>query len=171
MKETLDINSLYNLRNKWNPGHRITHSGHVVSSASVLAISNSSGLVGEDDQTTWWSSGVVDWSVYEVPPAISARDSEDVRSSKRKNEIWESCCWVSCLINNFNQDFKKKLYCSVHVRRTDKVGTEAAFHSIDEYMLYVADFFDKLEIKEKIKVRRVYLASDDPSVLPEAKKK
>nr|SVE84164.1 EOG090X03KK [Daphnia pulex] len=59
----------------------------------------------------------------------------------------------------------------VHVRRTDKVGTEAAFHSIDEYMVYVADFFDKLEIKEKIKVRRVYLASDDPSVLPEAKKK
>lgn len=57
------------------------------------------------------------------------------------------------------------------MRRTDKVGTEAAFHSIDEYMLYVADFFDKLEIKEKIKVRRVYLASDDPSVLPEAKKK
>ncbi len=57
------------------------------------------------------------------------------------------------------------------MRRTDKVGTEAAFHSIDEYMLFVADFFDKLEIKEKIKVRRVYLASDDPSVLPEAKKK
>ena len=57
------------------------------------------------------------------------------------------------------------------MRRTDKVGTEAAFHSIDEYMLYVADFFDKLEMREKDKVRRVYLASDDPSVLPEAKKK
>ncbi|XP_057372772.1 alpha-(1,6)-fucosyltransferase-like [Daphnia carinata] len=59
----------------------------------------------------------------------------------------------------------------VHVRRTDKVGTEAAFHSIDEYMLFVADFFNKLEMKDKVAVRRVYLASDDPSVIPEAKKK
>lgn len=57
------------------------------------------------------------------------------------------------------------------MRRTDKVGTEAAFHSIDEYMLYVTDFFNKLEMKEKVDVRRVYLASDDPSVLPEARKK
>ena len=57
------------------------------------------------------------------------------------------------------------------MRRTDKVGTEAAFHSIDEYMLYVSDFFNKLEMKEKVDVRRVYLASDDPSVLPEARKK
>nr|CAG4642401.1 EOG090X03KK [Evadne anonyx] len=59
----------------------------------------------------------------------------------------------------------------VHVRRTDKVGTEAAFHSIDEYMVYVAEYFDKLEMKQHVDVRRVYLASDDPSVLPEAKKK
>ena len=26
----------------------------------------------------------------------------------------------------------------IHVRRTDKVGTEAAFHSVDEYMKYVS---------------------------------
>jgi len=51
------------------------------------------------------------------------------------------------------------------------VGTEAAFHSIEEYMLYVADYFDKLELKRKVDVRRVYLASDDPSVLPEARTK
>ena len=63
------------------------------------------------------------------------------------------------------------LVCRVHVRRTDKVGTEAAFHSIDEYMFHVADYFNKLELKRKVDVRRVYLASDDPSVLPEARKK
>ena len=57
------------------------------------------------------------------------------------------------------------------MRRTDKVGTEAAFHSLEEYMFYVADFFDKIEMKQKLDARRVYLASDDPSVLPEAKKK
>ena len=27
----------------------------------------------------------------------------------------------------------------VHVRRTDKVGTEAAFHSVEEYMKYVSE--------------------------------
>ena len=26
----------------------------------------------------------------------------------------------------------------IHVRRTDKVGTEAAFHSVEEYMKYVS---------------------------------
>jgi len=51
------------------------------------------------------------------------------------------------------------------------VGTEAAFHSIDEYMFHVADHFNKLDMKQKVEVRRVYLASDDPSVIPEAKKK
>ena len=27
----------------------------------------------------------------------------------------------------------------VHIRRTDKVGTEAAYHSVDEYMRHVSD--------------------------------
>jgi len=69
-----------------------------------------------------------------------------------------------------NMSFQKPIV-GVHVRRTDKVGTEAAFHSVDEYMVYVAEFFNKLEMKQNVDVRRVYLASDDPSVLPEAKKK
>ena len=29
----------------------------------------------------------------------------------------------------------------VHVRRTDKVGTEAAFHGVEEYMKYVRKLF------------------------------
>nr|CAG4648559.1 EOG090X03KK [Polyphemus pediculus] len=67
-------------------------------------------------------------------------------------------------------NFKKPIV-GVHVRRTDKVGTEAAFHSVDEYMIHVDDFYNKLEMKQEVDVRRVYLASDDPSVIPEAKKK
>lgn len=66
---------------------------------------------------------------------------------------------------------------SVHVRRTDKVGSEAAFHSIEEYMKHVEAWYDRLDLRlskdrsaEKA-TRRVYLASDDPSVLPEARKK
>ena len=39
-------------------------------------------------------------------------------------------------------------------------------------MLHVADFYDKMDLKHnKAAVRRVYLASDDPSVLPEAQTK
>ena len=34
----------------------------------------------------------------------------------------------------------------VHVRRTDKVGTEASFHPLSEYMRYVEEYFDGMEI-------------------------
>ncbi|XP_064621833.1 alpha-(1,6)-fucosyltransferase-like isoform X2 [Lineus longissimus] len=59
----------------------------------------------------------------------------------------------------------------VHVRRTDKVGTEAAFHKVEEYMLHVEEFYRKYELTKPVDKRRVYLASDDPSVLPDAKQK
>uniref|UniRef100_A0A023FVF4 Alpha-(1,6)-fucosyltransferase n=1 Tax=Amblyomma parvum TaxID=251391 RepID=A0A023FVF4_AMBPA len=60
----------------------------------------------------------------------------------------------------------------VHVRRTDKVGTEADFHSLEEYMEYVDDFFERLALKGgPPPTRRVYLATDDPKLLSEAKTK
>ena len=59
---------------------------------------------------------------------------------------------------------------SVHVRRTDKVGLEAAFHGVEEYMLYVDEWFDAYEHRHPGIKRKVYLASDDPSVLSDAKK-
>nr|CAD7433188.1 unnamed protein product [Timema monikensis] len=60
----------------------------------------------------------------------------------------------------------------VHVRRTDKVGTEAAFHQLEEYMLAVDEYFDQLEMKSgPVDQRRIFLASDDPKVLAEAKTK
>lgn len=66
--------------------------------------------------------------------------------------------------------FKKPLV-GVHVRRTDKVGTEAAFHNINEYMTHVDEYYNNLELKQSVDKRRVYLASDDPKVLLEAKRK
>ena len=59
----------------------------------------------------------------------------------------------------------------VHVRRTDKINLEAAFHGIEEYMYWVDHFYERLERHKKIDKRRVFLASDDPSVLPTAKEK
>lgn len=59
----------------------------------------------------------------------------------------------------------------MHVRRTDKVGTEAAFHGIDEYMAVVEEYYNQLELTQGVTQRRVYIASDDPKVIMEAKKK
>jgi len=62
----------------------------------------------------------------------------------------------------------KKPIVGVHVRRTDKVGTEAAYHDINEYMSKVEQYFDQLETKPD--VRRVFLASDDPKAITTARK-
>lgn len=64
----------------------------------------------------------------------------------------------------------------VHVRRTDKVGTEAAFHSIEEYMAKVDDWFKKYELlhpsfSSSGRKRNVFLATDEPLLLEEAKTK
>ena len=57
----------------------------------------------------------------------------------------------------------------MQVRRTDKVGTEAAFHDIREYMKHVDEWFESYEMRHDVEQRRVYLATDDPNVLGEAK--
>jgi len=64
-------------------------------------------------------------------------------------------------------------FCSVHVRRTDKVGTEAAFHGIEEYMAHVNEWYDQRAITtgKEVDKRRVFLATDDPQLLEEAKRK
>lgn len=65
----------------------------------------------------------------------------------------------------------RKPIVGVHVRRTDKVGTEAAFHGIEEYMMAVDDYYNQLEMVEAVDKRRVFIASDDPKVIDEAKAK
>lgn len=65
----------------------------------------------------------------------------------------------------------KRPIVGVHVRRTDKVGTEASFHSLDEYMKSVDDYYEQLEMVEHVDRRRVYIASDDPKVIEEARQK
>eukprot|EP00096_Caligus_rogercresseyi_P003003 TRINITY_DN1549_c0_g1_i1.p1 TRINITY_DN1549_c0_g1~~TRINITY_DN1549_c0_g1_i1.p1 ORF type:complete len:579 (+),score=159.11 TRINITY_DN1549_c0_g1_i1:458-2194(+) len=63
-------------------------------------------------------------------------------------------------------------YVGIHVRRTDKVGTEAAFHPVEEYMEYVEERFKYLDASSGSRAaRRVFVASDDPKVLLECRKK
>lgn len=65
----------------------------------------------------------------------------------------------------------QKPIVGVHVRRTDKVRTQAVAHNVEEYMIWVEDYFDRLELSQSLKRRRVFLASDDPSVFEETRKK
>lgn len=74
-----------------------------------------------------------------------------------------------CSICKCNSQFLS--FSSVHVRRTDKVGTEAAFHPIEEYMVHVEERFELLARRMRVDKKRVYLATDDPSLLQEAKSK
>ena len=56
-------------------------------------------------------------------------------------------------------------------RRTDKVGTEAAFHPVEEYMAAVLEWFRAQQLTGPGARPRVYLASDDPRVLGECRDK
>ena len=66
------------------------------------------------------------------------------------------------------------------MRRTDKIGTEASYHSVEEYMKHVEGWYQTYHMKlRKEKVdessdlfrKKVYVATDDPTVLKEAVKK
>ncbi len=57
------------------------------------------------------------------------------------------------------------------MRRTDKVGKEAAFHGIEEYMGHVENYYSLLQKTRSVDKKRVYLATDDHKLLKEAKKK
>lgn len=76
------------------------------------------------------------------------------------------------MLDNTAQNFNfEHPIVGVHVRRTDKVGTEAAFHSVEEYMGHVLEWFREYELSHELGTKRVYVASDDPKVLGECRKK
>ena len=58
----------------------------------------------------------------------------------------------------------------IHVRRTDKTS-EAKYHILEEYMVYVEEWFDAYEYLHKEIVRKIYLATDEPKLLDEARTK
>ncbi|CAJ0960582.1 unnamed protein product, partial [Mesorhabditis belari] len=71
-----------------------------------------------------------------------------------------------------NVPFGEGPIVGIQVRRTDKIGTEASFHSVDEYMEWTEIWFRVQELRRGHPLkRRVFVASDDASVLPETKKK
>jgi len=99
------------------------------------------------DPIVWW---VAQFLMYLLRPQPHLKDMLDTT------------------VENFNIEHP---IVGIHVRRTDKVGTEAAFHSVEEYMKYVEEWFRKQELTQSDVKRRVYVASDDPKVLGECRKK
>ncbi|XP_025108910.1 alpha-(1,6)-fucosyltransferase-like [Pomacea canaliculata] len=65
----------------------------------------------------------------------------------------------------------KRPIVGIQIRRTDKINNEAALHSLEEYMKHVEEYYDLRQQHEDIKERRVFVATDDPSVTTEFPKK
>ena len=61
------------------------------------------------------------------------------------------------------------MFFRVHIRRDDKIK-EAAYKPLEDYMARVDHYYDVLERKQKVDKRRVYLATDNRSLIAEAKK-
>ncbi|PVD22946.1 hypothetical protein C0Q70_16206 [Pomacea canaliculata] len=59
----------------------------------------------------------------------------------------------------------------IQVRRTDKVNKEAVLNSLEEYMKHVEEYYDLRQQHEDIKERRLFLATDEPSLFAELQKK
>lgn len=49
-----------------------------------------------------------------------------------------------------------------------QVGSEAAFHSIEEYMEYVEEYYQRIEQVTPVEKRKVYLSTDDSKLYEEA---
>ncbi|XP_034383782.1 alpha-(1,6)-fucosyltransferase [Cyclopterus lumpus] len=125
-------------------------------------------------------------SLHPRPPYLPLAIPEDLAPRLHRLHGDPSVWWVSQFVkylvrpqtwleNEIQQTTAKLGFkhpiIGVHVRRTDKVGTEAAFHPIEEYMLHVEEQFKILARRVHIDKKRVYLATDDPSLLQEAKTK
>ncbi|XP_076365663.1 alpha-(1,6)-fucosyltransferase-like isoform X2 [Tachypleus tridentatus] len=75
-------------------------------------------------------------------------------------------------LSKFIKEAEKKVdfnlpVVGIHVRRTDKLWSEAAFHKLEEYMKHVEIFYKQLELKQTVQKRQVYIATDDPNLLEE----
>lgn len=115
-----------------------------------------------------------------IPPAIP----EDLATRIRNIHSFPPLWWVAQFLNYMIQpqpklastidSLKKEMgfkspIVGLHVRRSDKVGDEAEFHSIAKYMEWVAEYYDKLSKVRTIDKRRVFIATDDVEVVTEAR--
>lgn len=88
--------------------------------------------------------------------------------------LWRPQPWLQKELEKAEQqiDFSQPIV-GIHVRRTDKLKHDSKFFPIESYMDVVEEWFQTYQLQHGNDVvsRRVYLASDDPTVLPEARQK
>ncbi|BHF78280.1 Alpha-(1,6)-fucosyltransferase [Sparganum proliferum] len=128
------------------------------------------------------------------PPAIPGKWAEELRGALGDPSAWYRGHLLGYILRPRDLAVRRELemevqnmrrcqdgpIASIHVRRTDKLASEAEFHALEEYMFHVEHFFDLKEVEYGLKTgnanppswswrRRVFLASDDSSVFQEAK--
>ncbi len=117
----------------------------------------------------WWVGQFIGYLMRPLPGIQAKLDQE-----LSKNGLWSGD-------NNTRPPI-----VGVHIRRGDKLNSEAEYHSLEEYMRWVELYFDSVEM-QRIRAygnsevkgntttngfkRRIYIATDDPAVFDEAKKK
>lgn len=80
---------------------------------------------------------------------------------------------LSIFSKKFNSFNTGQYIVGLHIRRTDKLNREAAYHSIEEYMKWTELWFKLQELQNyitKIK-RRIFVATDDLTIIDEIKEK
>ncbi|CAH8529299.1 unnamed protein product [Schistosoma rodhaini] len=146
-------------------------------------------------------SSSFDW----VPPAVPSHLSKILTRLHGAPFVWFIGQLGKFLMRptfNLTEEFKifdnqsDNPIVGIHVRRTDKINTEASFHSLEEYMTEVESYFQFIDAKRQMMSRtkewrndikspfrhsvyhqlkpvkrRVYIATDDPNLFDEAKSK
>lgn len=67
-------------------------------------------------------------------------------------------------------NFQKPIV-GLHIRRTDKIIREASLHELEEYMYHVEEYYKLKELNGGYDKKRIYLATDDPTLFDEARLK
>ncbi|XP_060867931.1 alpha-(1,6)-fucosyltransferase-like [Metopolophium dirhodum] len=73
-------------------------------------------------------------------------------------------------------DFAKRVHfqkpiVGLHIRRTDKLIKEASLHKLEEYMYHVEEYYKLKELDGVNDTKRIYLATDEPTLFDEARLK
>ncbi|XP_060867350.1 alpha-(1,6)-fucosyltransferase-like [Metopolophium dirhodum] len=67
-------------------------------------------------------------------------------------------------------NFQKPIV-GLHIRRTDKLINEASLHKLEEYMYHVEEYYKLRELDGVYDAKRIYLATDEPTLFDEARLK
>jgi glycoprotein 6-alpha-L-fucosyltransferase len=119
-----------------------------------------------------------------MPPAVPKEFADKLFTFHSNPFLWFVGQFLSYMmrpnekLQQYIEKKKKDLklpspYVSIQVRRTDKVKEEAKTHDVDEYMVHIEDWFQlcKKDQYRQVDKKRVYIATDDPSVIKKAKEK